>query len=31
MRKIGVNKAAPPIPDSIAVVATTMAVGNMNQ
>ena len=31
MKKIGVNKAAPPMPLSIAVVATQMDTGNMNQ
>jgi hypothetical protein len=31
MRKIGPNKAAPPIPDEIEQVATHTQVGNMNQ
>ncbi len=31
MRKIGANSAAPPIPLSIAVVATHIETGNMNQ
>ncbi len=29
--KIGANIAAPPIPDSMAVVATHIEIGNMNQ
>ena len=31
MRKIGPNRAAPPIPDDIEHVATHTQVGNMNQ
>ena len=29
--KIGINRAAPPIPLNIAIVATHIAIGNINQ
>ena len=31
IKKIGAKIAAPPMPDSMAEVATRMATGNMNQ